>query len=136
MSDLTTQLVSLARELIALDSRSFVSNLAVADRVEAALSGFDIERIDYTDDTGVAKRALVAHRGAMGGIALSGHMDTVPDTGWQEDPWSARLDVDGILNRVEIEHLAVAPPQAAVVHPRRKRVRRELLLGRAGNAVA
>jgi acetylornithine deacetylase len=81
-----TDVVSLARELVSLDSRSFVSNLAVADRVEAALSGFDIERIDYTDDAGVAKRALVAHRGPNGGIALSGHMDTVPDTGWQEAP--------------------------------------------------
>ena len=90
--------VSLARELVSLDSRSFVSNLPVADRVEAALAGFDIERIDYTDDAGVAKRALVAHRGPTGGIALSGHMDTVPDTGWQEDPWSARLGTDGILH--------------------------------------
>ena len=60
--------------------------------------GFDIERIDYADDTGVAKRALVAHRGPTGGIALSGHMDTVPDTGWQEDPWSAHLGSDGILH--------------------------------------
>jgi acetylornithine deacetylase len=93
-----TDVVSLARELVSLDSRSFVSNLAVADRVEAALSGFDIERIDYTDDAGVAKRALVAHRGPNGGIALSGHMDTVPDTGWQEDPWSARLGAGGILH--------------------------------------
>lgn len=90
--------VSLARDLVSLDSRSFVSNLAVADRVEAALSGFDIERIDYADDTGIAKRALVAHRGPTGGIALSGHMDTVPDTGWQEDPWSAHLGSDGILH--------------------------------------
>jgi acetylornithine deacetylase/succinyl-diaminopimelate desuccinylase-like protein len=98
MSDWQTQVVTLTRELVALDSRSFVSNLAVADRVEAALHGFDIERIDYTDDVGVAKRALVAHRGPLGGIALSGHMDTVPDTGWQDDPWSARLDVDGVLH--------------------------------------
>ena len=86
MTDFQTEVVSLARELVSLDSRSFVSNLAVAERVEASLAGFDIERIDYTDDAGVAKRALVAHRGPMGGIALSGHMDTVPDTGWQEDP--------------------------------------------------
>ena len=33
---------------------------------------------------GVEKRALVAHRGPKGGYALSGHMDTVPDTGWQQ----------------------------------------------------
>ncbi len=85
-------LLELARDLVRIDSRSFISNLPVADRVEAALAGFEVERLDYTDAAGVAKRALVAHRGPMGGIALSGHMDTVPDTGWQEDPWSARLD--------------------------------------------
>jgi acetylornithine deacetylase/succinyl-diaminopimelate desuccinylase-like protein len=41
---------------------------------------------------------LVAHRGNGGGLALSGHMDTVPDTGWEDDPWSARLDKDGTLH--------------------------------------
>jgi acetylornithine deacetylase/succinyl-diaminopimelate desuccinylase-like protein len=40
----------------------------------------------------------VANRGGAGGIALSGHMDTVPDTGWQEDPWSARIDADGVMH--------------------------------------
>jgi acetylornithine deacetylase len=98
MHNTETDVVALARDLVAIDSRSFVSNLPVADRVEAALAGFDVERIDYADAAGVAKRALVAHRGPSGGIALSGHMDTVPDTGWQEDPWSARLDQDGRLH--------------------------------------
>ena len=97
MSNTETSVVGLARDLVSIDSRSFVSNLKLADRVEAALAGFDIERIDYTDAAGVAKRALVAHRGPSGGIALSGHMDTVPDTGWQEDPWSARVD-NGVLH--------------------------------------
>ncbi|HEX3350637.1 MAG TPA: M20/M25/M40 family metallo-hydrolase [Acetobacteraceae bacterium] len=91
MSDALT---ALARDLVALDSRSFVSNLAVADRVEAALAGFEIEHLDYTDAAGVAKRALVAHRGPPGGLALSGHMDTVPETGWQVDPWSAHIEGD------------------------------------------
>ena len=63
MSELATDLIALAIDLVALDSRSFVSNLAVAERVEAALPGFEIERLDYTDPAGVAKRVLVAHRG-------------------------------------------------------------------------
>ena len=46
---------------------------------------------------GCAKRALVAHRGPPGGLAFSGHMDTVPETGWQDDPWSARI-ADGVLH--------------------------------------
>jgi acetylornithine deacetylase/succinyl-diaminopimelate desuccinylase-like protein len=94
---MTDPLDILARDLVAIDSRSFVSNLAVAARVEAALAGFSIERLDYLDPAGVEKRALVAHRGPPGGLAFSGHMDTVPDTGWDEDPWSARI-ADGVLH--------------------------------------
>jgi acetylornithine deacetylase len=56
----------------------------------------------------------VAHRGPMGGIALSGHMDTVPDTGWQEDPWSARLDDDGILHGLGSTDMK-GPVAAAIV---------------------
>ncbi|WP_426956133.1 M20/M25/M40 family metallo-hydrolase [Muricoccus radiodurans] len=89
---------ALAADLVRLDSRSSLSNLAVAERIEAALPGFEIERLDYADASGVAKRALVAHRGGPGGIALSGHMDTVPDTGWTNDPWSGRVDADGVLH--------------------------------------
>ncbi|MCW3473333.1 M20/M25/M40 family metallo-hydrolase [Limobrevibacterium gyesilva] len=92
MTSFRSDLHGLASDLVAIDSRSFVSNLAVADRVEAALVGFDVERLDYVDGAGVAKRALVAHKGGAGGLALSGHMDTVPDTGWQEDPWSGRIE--------------------------------------------
>lgn len=89
--------VALAAAMIAIDSRSFVSNIAVAELIEQSLPGFEIERLDYTDPAGVAKRALVAHKGPMGGgLALSGHMDTVPDTGWQDDPWSGRI-ADGRL---------------------------------------
>ena len=85
--------IKLAASLIATDSRSFVSNVAVADKIEAALPQFELERLDYTDSSGVLKRVLVAHKGPMGGgLALSGHMDTVPATGWQDDPWSARID--------------------------------------------
>lgn len=94
MTDFLAEVTALARDLVAIDSRSFVSNLAVAERVEAALDGFEVERIDYIDRAGVAKRVLVAHRGGSGGIAFSGHMDTVPDTGWQADPWSARIEGD------------------------------------------
>src|SRR5215469_1927785 len=117
MADASAAVVDLARELVALDSRSFVSNLPVADRVEAALHGFDVERLDYTDDAGVAKRALVAHRGGDGGIALSGHMDTVPDTGWQQDPWSARIDDDGILHGLGSTDMK-GPVAAAIVAAR------------------
>ena len=93
MSDLLT----LAADLVRIDSRSFVSNLAVAERIESELTGFEVERLDYVDPAGIAKRALVAHRGPAGGLALSGHMDTVPATGWDTDPWSGHT-ADGNLH--------------------------------------
>jgi acetylornithine deacetylase len=94
MTDLTASLATLTRDLVMLDSRSSVSNVPVADRIELELASFEVERIDYQDAGGVPKRVLVAHRGGPNGIAFSGHMDTVPDTGWTDDPWSGRIDRD------------------------------------------
>ena len=97
MSDDADAVLRLAADLVAIDSRSSVSNLALAERIEAELKGFDVARIDYVDANGVAKRALVAHRGPKGGLALSGHMDTVPETGWTDPPWTPRV-ADGVLH--------------------------------------
>ena len=117
MSAADTPEVVLARDLIALDSRSAVSNLAVADRVEAELAGFEVERLDYADDGGVTKRALVAHRGGTGGLAFSGHMDTVPATGWTDDPWRPEI-VDGILRGLGSADMK-GPLAAAIIAARR-----------------
>jgi len=116
MMNIERSVIALACDLVSIDSRSFVSNRPVADRVTAALSGFDIENLDYVDTAGVAKRAIVAHRGPNGGIALSGHMDTVPDTGWQDDPWSARLD-NGILHGLGSTDMK-GPVAAAIIAAR------------------
>lgn len=90
------RIAPLAQDLVRIDSRSARPNAAVAERLLAELQGFEVERLDYTDAAGVAKCVLVAARGA-GGLALSGHMDTVPDTGWTDDPWSGRIE-GGILH--------------------------------------
>lgn len=97
MTDDADAMLRLATDLVAIDSRSSVSNIPVADRLEAALPGFDIARLDYRDAAGVAKRALLAHRGPKGGYALSGHMDTVPETGWTDPPWTPRV-AEGVLH--------------------------------------
>ncbi len=114
--DLLGQAVALARDLIAIDSRSALSNLAVAERIEPELAGFEVERLDYTDPAGVAKRALVAHRGPPGGLALSGHMDTVPATGWTDDPWSGRL-AEGVVHGLGSADMK-GPVAAAIVAAR------------------
>ena len=116
MMDYSGEVAELARDLVAIDSRSFLSNLPVAERVEAALAGFEIERLDYTDTQGVAKRALVARRGPPGGLALSGHMDTVPATGWDTDPWSGRI-ADGVLHGLGSTDMK-GPVAAAIVAAR------------------
>jgi len=97
MTEDADAVLRLAADLVAIDSRSTISNIPVADRIEAELTGFEIERVDYTDANGLAKRALVAHRGPTGGYALSGHMDTVPETGWTDPPWTPRV-IDGVLH--------------------------------------
>lgn len=92
-----SDVVRLAQELIAIDSRSQVTNVPVAERVRRELAGFEVETIDYTDAQGVPKRNLVAYRGpGPGGVALSGHLDTVPDTGWQRNPFDPALE-GGVL---------------------------------------
>lgn len=92
-----SEALDLARDLISIDSRSFVSTLPVMERLEQELHGFQIERVDYQDEHGVAKRSLVAYRGdGAPALAFSGHLDTVPDTGWERDPFEPTV-ADGLL---------------------------------------
>ena len=106
----------LTADLVAVDSRSFVSNLPVAHIVEAQLAGFEIERLDWTEPGGIAKRALVARRG-RGGLAFSAHMDTVPATGWTEDPFAARIDAHGVMHGLGSTDMK--GPLAAIIHAAR-----------------
>lgn len=117
MDQTTATIAHLTRDLVTLDSRSSISNIPVADRIEPELRGFDVERVDYADAAGVAKRVLVANRGGPGGIAFSGHMDTVPDTGWQVDPWSGRIDDKGVLHGLGSTDMK-GPVAAAIVAAR------------------
>lgn len=90
--------LDLARELVSIDSRSFVSTIPVMTRLEQELTGFQVERVDYHDEHGIAKRSLVAYRGdGTPALAFSGHLDTVPDTGWEQNPFEPRV-ADGLLH--------------------------------------
>lgn len=91
--DHLAQTTRLAQDLIRIDSRSHVSNAAIADRLQPELRGFEIERLRYTDPAGIAKHVLVAARG-WSGLALCGHMDTVPETGWTQHPFDPRIEGD------------------------------------------
>jgi acetylornithine deacetylase len=85
--------------LIAFDTTSRLSNLALIDWVRDYLSGHGVGSELVFDDTG-AKANLYATIGpdALGGIVLSGHTDVVPVDGqdWSSDPF-AMVEREGLL---------------------------------------
>lgn len=79
------QALEYAKRLVAFESTSSLSNVAVTDHVEDELRrlGFDTERIEYDDRNRVRKACVVARKGrGTGGMAYFGHTDVVP-----ADPW-------------------------------------------------
>jgi acetylornithine deacetylase len=80
--------ISVLRDLVAIDSTSTKSNVPIIDALEARLlaSGLRCERQRYVDDAGVEKHNLLAFHGVgLPELALVGHSDCVPfDAGWTE----------------------------------------------------
>jgi acetylornithine deacetylase len=77
--------IDYARDLIAFDSVSSSSNVPVSDYIEHQLRrlGFEIERLEYSDERGVRKASIVGKLGdGAGGMAYFGHSDVVPADGW------------------------------------------------------
>ena len=114
---------TLARKLIAIDSQSHVSNAPLAEFVSDVLTPFadEIERIEYTDLGGRHKVSLVARVGkGSGGLALSGHMDTVPGLGWDSDPFEARVEYGRMygLGAVDMKGAIAATLVAAETYAR------------------
>lgn len=91
--------VSLLRTLVAFDTVSSKSNLALIDFVSRYLADYGIESTLIEDQTG-AKADLIATIGpeAAGGLMLAGHTDVVPVEGqeWTTDPFEA-VEKDGRL---------------------------------------
>ena len=85
--------LALAREMVAVDSRSSVSNIPLLEAMQARLAGWQLERIDYNDDVGVPKGNLVARwPGSKSRLAYAGHLDTVSAAGWTTNPFAATID--------------------------------------------
>jgi acetylornithine deacetylase len=94
--------LELIRQLVAFDTTSRHSNLALIDWVRAYLASHGIDS-RLTHDDGNAKANLFAMIGdpRRPGIVLSGHTDVVPVDGqaWSVDPWAGVVQGDRLLGR-------------------------------------
>jgi len=89
-----TRTLEILDRLIAFDTVSASSNLALVDYVEGLLKSAGA-RVQRFPDTSGQKAGLYAEIGPAGqGIALSGHTDVVPVEGqvWTRDPFKLSLD--------------------------------------------
>jgi len=98
-SHLLDNAVSMLEDLIAFDTTSRVSNLAIIEHIQSYLQGYGISSRLTHDETGT-KANLWATVGpdVAGGVVLSGHLDVVPVDGqdWSQDPF-AMWKADGKL---------------------------------------
>ena len=89
----------LTKDLIRYNTVSRNSNLEASDFLESLMReiGCEVERIEYLDPNGVRKANLIGQKGKLngsgnGGLALLGHIDTVPAEGWDFNPFEARIE--------------------------------------------
>ncbi len=98
MTDIAHQLEWISR-LVAFDTTSSNSNLALIEDVETYLHGYGVEtcRVESDDGEKANLYAIVGPK-VEGGVVLSGHTDVVPVTGqnWTTDPWAV-VEKDGKL---------------------------------------
>lgn len=82
---------SILQELIAFDTTSRLSNLAIIDHIQSYLNEYGVSSRLTHDETG-SKANLWATMGpdVAGGVVLSGHLDVVPVDGqeWSQDPFT------------------------------------------------
>jgi acetylornithine deacetylase len=87
--------VDLLCGMIAIDSRSSVSNIPLANFMQSQLEHWEIERIDYVDAQGIAKTNIVAaDPESASPLVFAGHLDTVSPAGWDTDPFQPTIAGD------------------------------------------
>ena len=100
---LYSSMLGILDRLVAFDTTSHLSNLALLDYVRELLAGNGIEsRLFYNDDRSKANLVATAGpRDAGHGIVWSGHTDVVPVDGqaWTADPFKLRLTDDLAIGR-------------------------------------
>ena len=91
MSDLAARAIDILERLVAFDTTSHLSNLALIEWVEGYLADHGVAARRIASDDG-RKANLLATIGpaVKGGVVLSGHTDVVPVDGqpWTSDPFT------------------------------------------------
>ena len=104
--------VEMIERLVAFDTTSRLSNLALIDFIADYLGGHGIESTRLFDDGG-DKANLFATIGEPGdgGIVLSGHTDVVPvdDQDWTSDPFTVVRRGDRLFGRGTADMKASSP---------------------------
>jgi acetylornithine deacetylase len=100
------QALEYLQKLIPFPSVSSESNAEITDCVENWLVtlGFEVERLNYSDDRGVTKSCVLGRKGPSTGCGLAwfGHTDVVPVNSWsfaKAGPWTPLIDGGRIYGR-------------------------------------
>ncbi len=96
------EVIELAKQLIAIQSESLLSNATISDFLQNWLEDhrLAVERICYHDANGVQKVNLVAKLGqGNGGLGFFSHSDTVPGDGAQWQPFNPRVENGKLYGR-------------------------------------
>lgn len=105
MSGQTYTAYEMLERLVAFDTTSRNSNLALIEFVEDYLSGHGIESRRVFDDSGAKANLFATIPGSggdrEGGVVLSGHTDVVPvdDQDWTSDPFTLQRRDDRLFGR-------------------------------------
>src|ERR1700694_4476420 len=87
--------VDLLCEMIAIDSRSSVSNVPLANFMQSQLDHWEIEPVSSVDRERFPKKNIVApDPESSSPLAFAGHLDTVSPAGWKTDPFRAAIAGD------------------------------------------
>jgi acetylornithine deacetylase len=98
----TSTTAEVLARLVAFDTTSRNSNLELIGFVRAWLDGHGVPyRLSHDPDGGKANLHAIIGPNGPGGIALSGHVDTVPvdDQAWSSDPFALRRKQDRLYGR-------------------------------------
>ena len=94
MAGETVNSIEMLRRLVAFDTTSRNSNLALIEYVQSYLKGHGVEsKLVPNEDGSKANLFATVGPNVPGGVVLSGHTDVVPVDGqpWVTDPWTLTL---------------------------------------------